>query len=83
MDFYEKHRAEMLAHCIRLARLDKHYAWWAANRYASDSEGVLHDLPQLLTEAMRAEAAARSAMPPSSTPDMAPMQTTAPNATFD
>ncbi len=64
---YEKHRAEMLQHCIRMAALDKRYAWWAAKRFAAESEGVLADLPQLLADAMRARNA-EIAPPPSETP---------------
>jgi hypothetical protein len=52
MDF-EEHRRVMLAHCVKLAKVDKAYAWWAAKRYASESEGMLADLPQQLTEAMK------------------------------
>ena len=52
MDF-EEHRRVMLAHCVKLAQIDKAYAWWAAKRYARESEGVLADLPQQLTEAMK------------------------------
>ena len=48
----EEHRRVMLAHCVMLAQLDKAYAWWAAKRYAAESEGVLADLPQLLTDEM-------------------------------
>lgn len=83
MDFFEEHRASMLAHCIKLAKTDKHYAWWAAKRYARESEGVLHDLPQLLAAAMKAEAAAQTATPPSSTPSTAPTPCGAPTATSD
>lgn len=50
---YEQHQREMLAHCVRLAQIDKAYAWWAARRYARESEGVLADLPQLLTDEMQ------------------------------
>lgn len=52
MDF-EEHRRVMLAHCVALAQVDRAYAWWAAKRYARESEGVLADLPQLLTEQMQ------------------------------
>ena len=52
MDF-EEHRRVMLAHCVKLAQIDKTYAWWAAKRYARESEGVLADLPQQLTDAMK------------------------------
>lgn len=43
----------MFAHCVKLAQVDRAYAWWAAKRYARESEGVLADLPQLLTEEMQ------------------------------
>ena len=49
----EEHRRVMLAHCVALAQVDRAYAWWAAKRYAKESEGVLADLPQLLTEEMQ------------------------------
>lgn len=42
----------MLAHCVMLAKVDRVYAWWAAKRYASESEGVLADLPQQLADEM-------------------------------
>lgn len=42
----------MLTHCVKLAQVDKAYAWWAANRYARESEGMLADLPQLLADEM-------------------------------
>ncbi|CAM3835394.1 hypothetical protein [Delftia tsuruhatensis] len=57
---YEEHRREMLKHCIRLAQIDRHYAWWAAQRYAADSHGVLADLPRQLTAAMLALAATKT-----------------------
>lgn len=46
----------MLEHCVKLAQVDKAYAWWAANRYARESEGMLADLPQQLTEVMKQQA---------------------------
>ena len=49
---WDEHRRVMLAHCVMLAGVDKAYAWWAAKRYAAESEGVLADLPQLLTDEM-------------------------------
>lgn len=49
---FEEHKRVMLAHCVKLARVDKAYAWWAAKRYARESEGVLADLPQQLTDEM-------------------------------
>lgn len=49
---FEEHRRVMLAHCVKLAQVDKAYAWWAAKRYAAESEGVLADLPQQLTDEM-------------------------------
>lgn len=52
MDF-EEHRRVMLAHCVKLAQIDRAYAWWAAKRYARESEGVLADLPQQLTDTMK------------------------------
>lgn len=48
----KEHRRVMLAHCVMLAKVDKAYAWWAAKRYARESEGVLADLPQQLTDEM-------------------------------
>lgn len=57
---YEEHRREMLEHCIQLAQIDRHYAWWAAQRYAADSHGVLADLPHQLTAAMLALAATKT-----------------------
>ncbi|MCT6721639.1 hypothetical protein [Acidovorax sp. K2F] len=51
MDF-EEHKRVMLAHCVMLAKVDKAYAWWAAKRYARESEGVLADLPQQLADQM-------------------------------
>lgn len=57
---YEKHRREMLEHCIRLAQIDRHYAWWAAQRYAAGSHGVLADLPHQLTAAMLALTATKT-----------------------
>ena len=42
----------MLAHCVKLAQVDKAYAWWAAKRYALESEGVLADLSQQLADEM-------------------------------
>lgn len=48
----EEHRRVMLAHCVMLAQVDKAYAWWAAKRYAAESEGVLADLPQQLADEM-------------------------------
>lgn len=48
----EEHRRVMLAHCVKLAQVDRAYAWWAAKRYARESEGVLADLPQQLTDEM-------------------------------
>ena len=48
----EEHRRVMLAHCVALAQVDRAYAWWAAKRYARESEGVLADLPQQLTDEM-------------------------------
>ena len=50
---FEEHRRVMLAHCVRLAGTDKAYAWWAAKRYASESEGVLADLPQQLADEVK------------------------------
>ena len=49
----------MLAHCVKLAQFDKAYAWWAAKRYAAESEGVLADLPQQLTDEMNKQQAQR------------------------
>jgi len=43
----------MFAHGVKLAQVDRAYAWWAAKRYARESEGVLADLPQLLTQEMQ------------------------------
>lgn len=60
MDF-EEHKRAMLAHCVKLARVDKAYAWWAAKRYARESEGVLADLPQQLTDEMNRIKAQRAA----------------------
>lgn len=48
----EEHRRVMLAHCVMLAQVDRAYAWWAAKRYALESEGVLADLPQQLADEM-------------------------------
>lgn len=50
---FEEHRRVMLAHCVRLAETDKAYAWWAAKRYARESEGVLADLPQQLADEVK------------------------------
>ena len=61
---YEKHRREMLEHCIRLAEVDKHYAWWYAQKVAAESFGVLADLPEKLTEAMLAKRAAQETNQP-------------------
>lgn len=55
----EEHRRVMLAHCVKLAQFDKAYAWWAAKRYAAESEGVLADLPQQLTDEMNKQQAQR------------------------
>ena len=41
---FEEHRRVMLAHCVR---------WWAAKRYARESEGVLADLPQQLADEVK------------------------------
>ena len=49
---WEEHRRVMLKHCVMLAGVDKAYAWWAAKRYARESEGVLADLPQQLADEM-------------------------------
>lgn len=49
---FEEHKRVMLAHCVMLAKVDKAYAWWAAKRYARESEGVLADLPQQLADQM-------------------------------
>ncbi len=53
----EEHRRVMLAHCVKLAELDQAYAWWAAKRYARESEGVLADLPQQLADQMNKQQA--------------------------
>ena len=58
----EEHRRVMLGHCVMLASLDRSYAWWAAKRYATESEGVLSDLPQLLIDEMNREQARDAAV---------------------
>ncbi len=57
---YDKHKRQMLDHCIRMAEVDKHYAWWAANHYARESAGALADLPDLLAAEMKRRAAERA-----------------------
>jgi hypothetical protein len=44
---------DYLAHYIRIARLDKAYAWWAVNELAKSNPQDHIDLPRLLTEAMK------------------------------
>ncbi len=45
---------EFLGHCVKLAALDKHYAWWAAKHYATLAPWLLADLPERLKQRMQA-----------------------------
>ena len=48
------HREKFLAHCIHLATIDKAYSWWAAKNYATLYPQELSDLPEFLTQEMKA-----------------------------
>lgn len=43
---------QTLSHLIKMAKLDKKYAWWAANHYAKLHPDELGEMPALLTSAM-------------------------------
>lgn len=45
---------EYLEHCVKLAEMDKHYAWWAAKNYATMMPWLLADLPGRLKQRMQA-----------------------------
>ena len=45
-------QTKVLAHLVKMAKLDKSYAWWAAKHYAELCPYELAELPQLLTAAM-------------------------------
>lgn len=45
-------QTKVLAHLVKMAKLDKSYAWWAAKHYAELCPHELGELPQLLTAAM-------------------------------
>ena len=54
--FPEPLQARVLAHLVRMAKLDKSYAWWAAKHYAALHPEELGEMLQMLTQAMRANA---------------------------
>ena len=54
--FPEPLQARVLAHLVRMAKLNKSYAWWAAKHYAALHPDELGEMPQMLTQAMRANA---------------------------
>ena len=51
--FPEPLQARVLAHLVRMAKLNKSYAWWAAKHYAALHPDELGEMPQMLTQAMR------------------------------
>ena len=57
--FPEPLQARVLAHLVRMAKLNKSYAWWAAKHYAALHPDELGEMPQMLTQAMRANAVAQ------------------------
>ena len=64
--FPEPLQARVLAHLVRMAKLNKSYAWWAAKNYAALHPDELGEMPQMLTQAMRhnAEVSGPSTRPP-------------------
>ena len=46
-------QTKVLAHLVKMAKLDKSYAWWAAKHYAELCPHELADIPQLLVSAMQ------------------------------
>lgn len=42
----------ILAHLVRMAKVDKHYAWWAAKNYARLNPHECSDMPERLTAHM-------------------------------
>ena len=45
-------QTKVLAHLVKMAKLDKNYAWWASKHYAEIFPHELAELPALLTAAM-------------------------------
>lgn len=45
-------QTKVLAHLVKMAKLDKKYAWWAANHYAEICPHDLAEMPALLTREM-------------------------------